>query len=118
MTQYKKADNCGPVPYPDQSGRMLTNEIVEGDEWEPLLAIGFIVKVEEVSLPSKEHSKEASEPVPAEHVKPVILNEDPKEASDAVQINDGTGNEGVDTSETGKSSDEGVSGRTATRRRR
>jgi hypothetical protein len=116
MTQYKKADNCGPVPYPDQSGKMLTSEIVEGDEWEPLFSLGFIVKAEETNPAKRE--KLADEPVPAEHVKPVILKEEPKEASDAVQINDGTGNEGVDTTETGKSSDEGVLGRTTARRRR
>ena len=45
--KYKRADNCGPVPYPDGSGRMLTDEVAEGDGWEALVALGFVVRVEE-----------------------------------------------------------------------
>lgn len=47
MKAYKKAINCGPVPYPDRSGKMLGDEIVTGDEWEPYVALGFVVIVEE-----------------------------------------------------------------------
>lgn len=46
MTSYRKVENCGPVPYPDQSGRYLTTEIVSGLEWEPLVALGYVVAVE------------------------------------------------------------------------
>ena len=46
MKRYKKADNCGPVPYPDGSGRMLADEIVSGEEWAPLLGLGFVVEVD------------------------------------------------------------------------
>lgn len=42
MKYYKKVTNCGPVPYPDRKGRYLTNEIVSGDEWEPMVALGFV----------------------------------------------------------------------------
>ncbi len=45
MKYYKKTGNCGPVPYPDQSGRMLTTEVVSGNEWEPLVALGFVEAV-------------------------------------------------------------------------
>lgn len=109
MAKYQKAENCGPVPYPDQSGKMLaTGETVEGDEWEPLVALGFVVKVAEGAevAPPKEEPKAA------------ILTEDPEGVSDVVSTNDGAAVEAVDPSEAGKSSDEGVSGRAATRRRR
>lgn len=63
MTNYKKVDNCGPVPYPDRSGRFLTDGVVSGEEWIPYLALGFIEVLEKieivnekpvaVSLPSK-----------------------------------------------------------------
>jgi len=48
MAKYKKVDNCGPVAYPDQSGRYLgEGEVVEDDaanNWAPLMALGFIVE--------------------------------------------------------------------------
>lgn len=44
--KYKRADNCGPVPYPDGSGRLLMDETVEGDEWEALVPLGFVVRAQ------------------------------------------------------------------------
>lgn len=48
MAKYKKADNCGPVGYPDQSGRYLgDDEVAEDDadnDWAPLVALGFVVE--------------------------------------------------------------------------
>jgi hypothetical protein len=44
MKSYRKVKNCGPVAYPDQSGRYLRTETetVTGDEWEPLVKLGFV----------------------------------------------------------------------------
>jgi len=113
MAKYQKTENCGPVPYPDQSGKLLlAGETVEGDGWEPLVALGFVVKVAEV----------AAAPVrvapPKEEPKAAILKEEPQEVSDVVQTDDGAAVEAMDPPETGKSSDEGMPGRTSTRRRR
>ena len=48
MAKYRKADNCGPVPYPDQSGRFLgEGEVSDRDDWEPYVALGFVVKVDD-----------------------------------------------------------------------
>jgi hypothetical protein len=60
MKTFKKVKNCGPVPYPDQSGRMLTDGVVTGDEWLPLMALGFVelidpnVPAEPVPVPAQE----------------------------------------------------------------
>jgi len=122
MAKYQKTENCGPVPYPDQSGKLLlAGETVEGDGWEPLVALGFVVKVAEVAAapvrvaPPKEESKA---PVLKEEPKAAILKEEPQEVSDVVQTDDGAAVEAMDPPETGKSSDEGMPGRTSTRRRR
>lgn len=113
MAKYQKAENCGPVPYPDRSGRLLVaGETVEGDDWEPLVALRFVVKVAEAE------AAPAKAAPPKEEPKAAILQEDPQGVSDVVSTNDGAAVEAVDPSETGKSSDEGVSGRAATRRRR
>lgn len=116
MAKYQKAENCGPVPYPDRSGRMLVaGETAEGDDWEPFVALGFVVKVAEApALPAK---VPAQAPTRAEP-KTAILKEEPKGVTDVVPTNDGAGVEKLDPSEAGESSDEGVSGRPATRRRR
>lgn len=59
---YRKVDNCGPVPYPDQSGRYLgAGEVVENDDandWSPLVALGFIEKTGASATPDKQESKE------------------------------------------------------------
>jgi len=59
---YRKADNCGPVPYPDQSGRFLgEGEVVENDEandWSPYVALGYIVETGAAATPDKQESKE------------------------------------------------------------
>lgn len=90
MAKYQKVENCGPVPYPDQSGKLLVaGETAEGDEWEPLVALGFVVKVAEV----------AAAPVkvapPKEEPKAAILKEEPEGVIDVVPTNDGTTAEGV-----------------------
>lgn len=47
MKSYRKVENCGPVPYPDQSGKMLLDgEVVSGDEWEQYVPLGYVVVVE------------------------------------------------------------------------
>ena len=43
---YRRIKTCGRVPYPDRSGRFLTDEIVIGDEWEPYVAIGYVERIE------------------------------------------------------------------------
>jgi|SRR5580704_3375599 hypothetical protein len=64
MKYYRKADKCGPVPYPDRSGRKLTTEIVSGNEWAPLVALGFVVEVSSdgKNLPASEPAKKAATP--------------------------------------------------------
>lgn len=65
MAKYKKADNCGPVPYPDRSGRMLNaGDVVEGDEWESLMALGYVVKVVEPPAPEKKPEKKVEKASP------------------------------------------------------
>jgi outer membrane biosynthesis protein TonB len=62
MAKYRKVDNCGPVPYPDQSGRFLGDgEVVEDDEnndWSPIVPLGYIVEVQDDVTPDKMESKE------------------------------------------------------------
>jgi hypothetical protein len=106
-TKYRKADNCGPVPYPDRSGKFLNHgEVAEGDDWAPFVALGYVVPVDA-----------AAAPVEIEEPKAAILKEDAQGVSDVVQQpNDGVGAEEMDPSEAGKSSDEGLSGRAPSRR--
>jgi hypothetical protein len=115
MAKYQKVQNCGPVPYPDRSGKfLLDGETAEGDDWEPLVALGFIVKVEEAAAPAKAPAPKIEEP------KAATLKEEAAEGANdgEVQRNDGGRTEEVDPPPAGPASDEGVSGRTATRRRR
>lgn len=60
MAKYKKIDNCGPVAYPDQSGRYLGDgEVVEDDaanDWAPLVALGFIVETGAAATPDRQES--------------------------------------------------------------
>ena len=114
MAKYQKVENCGPVPYPDRSGKFLmAGETAEGDDWEPLVALGFVLKVEEVAAVPAKAAPPKGEP------KAAILKEEPEGVSNGeMQRNDGAGTEEMDSSETGKPSDEGVSGRPTTRRRR
>ena len=60
MANYKKVDNCGPVPYPDQSGRYLgEGEVVADDaanDWAPLVALGFIVESGGAATPDRQES--------------------------------------------------------------
>jgi hypothetical protein len=59
---YRKVDNCGPVPYPDQSGRFLgEGEVVENDDandWSPLVALGFVAETGAVATPDTQESPE------------------------------------------------------------
>ena len=118
MAKYQKVENCGPVPYPDRSGRFLVaGETAEGDDWEPFVALGFVVRVDDGAAAPKQA------PVPVVEVPPenaaIVTDEAAQGASDGeMQRNDGTGTEELDSSAPGKSGDEGMSGRAATRRRR
>lgn len=114
MAKYQKVKNCGPVPYPDRSGKFLVDgETAEGDDWEPLVALGFIVKLEDAAAPAKVDPPKIEEP------KAATLKEEAAEGvSDVKPSNDGTGSEEMDSSAAGATSDEGLSGRPATRRRR
>ena len=86
---YQKAENSGPVPYPDGSGKMLNaGEVVTGEEWEPLAELGFVVAIDAAAPPPKPAKKQeppkAAKPKPAkkkvkEPKKPV--EEAAKEAS-------------------------------------
>lgn len=61
MAKYRKADNCGPVPYPDGSGRFLgEGEVSDLDGWEPYVALGYVVKLgDDVKVtPDKQESPE------------------------------------------------------------
>lgn len=82
MAKYKKADNCGPVPYPDGSGRFLgEGEVSDLDGWEPYIALGFVVKVDDkvaVTPDRKETPEEMAKAV--EPPKPPPKVEEPKKA--------------------------------------
>lgn len=117
MAKYRKADNCGPVPYPDQSGRYLgEGEVVEDDEnnnWAPLVALGFIVETESSVTQDKQESAEElakavevpAEPAPEPEDKPKKRRSRKKKKAEAEEVNDGgtaddgAGAEEVDTSE-------------------
>jgi hypothetical protein len=126
MARYKKADNCGPVGYPDQSGRYLgEGEVAENDEnndWAPLVALGFVVETGGSVTPDvKESPAEmvaAVEPPPMEPAPEVeaapVVEEKPKSrrskrkkkegVSDGMRsANDGAGAEEVDSSASGES---------------
>lgn len=128
MAKYRKADNCGPVPYPDRSGKFLgAGDVAEGDDWEPLVALGFVVKIEESvqvvkTVVSAAVTPKAAAPAPAPKApepKADILNEEAKGVTDDMQqANDGTGTQEMDLEAPGKSSNEGVPGRSSGRRRR
>lgn len=126
MAKYRKADNCGPVPYPDRSGKFLNaGEEVEGDDWAPLVALGFVVKVDDQSVEQVKTvaaaavTPKAAPPAPkSPEPKADILTEEAQGVTDVIETNDGAGTEEMDSSETGKSGDEGVSGRPSGRRRR
>jgi hypothetical protein len=45
---YRRVANSGPVPYPSDPRKLLVDEIVTGDEWEPLVMLGFVEEVEGV----------------------------------------------------------------------
>jgi len=119
MANYKKVDNCGPVPYPDQSGRFLGADEVASDDadndWAPLVALGFVVETGGAVTPDKQES-------PAEMAKAVVLVPEPaaeepapkpnkrskkskKEegVDDGGSANDSTGGEEVDSSSPWKS---------------
>lgn len=110
MSRYRRASNSGPVPYPDKSGRMLTNEIVEGDEWAQYVPLDYVVKVEEVAI--------------AAPVATVATVFDRKPSgiiaegeADVAWSDDGGGASPVDPSSPGRSDAEGPAvGRTAKRR--
>lgn len=87
MAKYKKADNCGPVPYPDGSGRFLgEGEVSDLDGWEPYVALGYVVKTgEDVAVtPDKMESPEelakAVEPPRPPPKKEEPKKEEPKKA--------------------------------------
>lgn len=131
--KYRKADNCGPVPYPDRSGRFLhAGEIVEGHEWQQFVPLNYVVPVvEQERVRAETKSVEYVNPKPLEespapleqpvldNPKDVIVAEDTQGEVDVLQQRlDGAGGKELDPSETGQSSDEGLSGRAANRRRR
>ena len=60
MAKYRKVENCGRVPYPDRSGKFLNaGEVVEGDDWAPLVALGYVVEVAAPPAPVVEKAPEA-----------------------------------------------------------
>jgi len=73
---FKRAQNCGPVPYPDGSGRMLTDEIVVGEEWAPFVELGYLVRIEGEVDPAMFEEDCPPEPLPPPvrpaHVGPTV----------------------------------------------
>ena len=39
---YRKSKQSGPVPFPDGSGRMLVDQVVVGECWEPFVELGYV----------------------------------------------------------------------------
>lgn len=78
---YKKHHNAGPVPHPDQSGKFLQEgEVVYGDEWEPFVALDYVVPVDDGEAPAPPKAPEkpapkAVEPPPVEP-SPVVSEEE------------------------------------------
>lgn len=73
---YKRHHNAGPVPYPDQSGKYLMDEVVTGDEWAPFVALDYVVEVAsdgDDAAPAPEPVKEAppAPPAPAPVADPI-----------------------------------------------
>ena len=102
MAKYRKVDNCGPVPYPDRSGKFLNaGEVVEGDEWEPMVALGFVVKTDDAPVETVKTVATAvvtpkaapPEPPKAPEPKADILTEEAQGDTDVMQTNDGAGAE-------------------------
>ena len=65
--QYRWCEASGPVPYPDDSHRMLDSydELVSGDGWAALAELGFVEEVGDA--PAKKAAKKAKpapEPTP------------------------------------------------------
>lgn len=118
MAKYKKVDNCGPVAYPDQSGRYLGDgEVAEDDadnNWAPLVALGFVVETESSVTPDVQESPvELAKAVVKPVAKPVVKESAPKprggskrkskkaekpEVIDGGSVDDGVGAKEVDSS--------------------
>lgn len=83
MKSYKKAPNCGPVPYPDGSHKYLVgDEVVEGDPalWGPLVALDYVVEVEVVVEAAVEApSAPVDSPPPVVDEPPLVVTEEVKE---------------------------------------
>ena len=54
-TAYRRAMTSGPVRFPDGSGRVLRDQVVIGDQWEPLVALGFVERLEGEVAPLSLH---------------------------------------------------------------
>lgn len=85
---YRRVENCGPVPYPNDPTKFLTDEVVTGDEWEPLVVLGFVEVVEGGAAPAPEPEpiipdppKVEPEPEPAQALAP---EEPPKKRKKSV----------------------------------
>ena len=114
MAKYLKADNCGPVPYPDGSGRLLmAGDVVEGDEWAGLVAVGYVVELPEPAAP----------PAPTPSVATPEVEPPGLEATEGqAEESNGTSNDGaaapaVDPETAGGPSAEGGAGSKSPRRR-
>lgn len=42
---YRRSKGGRPVPYPDGSGRILEDQIVVGEMWEPYVELGYVVPI-------------------------------------------------------------------------
>jgi len=126
MAKYKKVDNCGPVAYPDQSGRYLGDgEVVEDDDandWAPLVALGFIEETAKSATEDKQESPAelasavavptGSDPPSEEETVSATTSKSKgkrskknkkEEVEDGMSANDGDGAEGMDSSSPWKS---------------
>ena len=87
--RYRWCEASGPVPYPDDSGRMLDNydELVEGDGWAALAELGFVEEVDEpvkkAKAKAKPKKKATSMPEPTPFPDPPPLPETLPEATPA-----------------------------------
>lgn len=122
---YRKADNCGPVPYPGDPRKLLQEgDVVSGDEWEPLAVLGYVVPVEDGSgsvaepAPAPEPELESKPKKKAKvKAKPAPEPTPEPEPAKAEEVSDGMreavergGAEAVDSPKAGESGGEGVSG--------
>lgn len=94
---YRRHPNSGHVPYPDQSGRYLVDETVTGDEWEPFVALGFVVAVDEPTAQAPAPSAPAPPVAATPEVPTATATTEPSESAEPAESADSSTDESQPT---------------------